>query len=76
MLNIAFLLYCTFKASNTTGFNKRLQVIDLSKGQQLLRLIGVPDSNRNLYPITDPNTTKYAKLRQYLYQFALSNNIT
>ena len=61
MLNIAFLLYYTFKASNATSFNKRLQVIDLSKGQQLLRLMGVLDSNRNLYPIIDPNTTKYAK---------------
>ena len=63
MLNIAFLLYRTFKASNTTSFNKRLQVIDLSKGQQLLRLIGVLDSDRNLYPIIDPNTTKYAEFR-------------
>ena len=67
ILNIAFLLYRTFKASNATGFNKWLQVIDLSKGQQLLRLVGVLDSNGNLYPITDPNTTKYAKFRQYLY---------
>ena len=24
ILNIAFLLYCTFKASNATSFNKRL----------------------------------------------------
>ena len=24
MLNVAFLLYCTFKASNSTGFNKQL----------------------------------------------------
>ena len=63
MLNIAFLLYYTFKASNTTSFNKRLQVIDLSKGQQLLRLIGVLDSDRNLYPIIDPNITKYTKFR-------------
>ena len=63
MLNIAFLLYRMFKASNATGFNKRLQVIDLSKGQQLLRLMGVPDSNGNLYPIADPNTTKYAEFR-------------
>ena len=66
MLNIVFLLYYTFKASNTTSFNKRLQVIDLSKGQQLLRLIGILDSDRNLYPIIDPNTTKYTKFRQYL----------
>ena len=63
MLNVVFLLYCIFKASNATSFNKWLQVIDLSKGQQLLRLIGVPDSDGNLYPITDPNTTKYAKFR-------------
>ena len=63
MLNIVFLLYYTFKASNATGFNKWLQVIDLSKGQQLLRLIGVLDSNRNLYPIIDPNITKYTKFR-------------
>ena len=63
ILNIAFLLYCMFKASNATSFNKRLQVIDLSKGQWLLCLIGVPDSDRNLYPIIDPNTTKYAKFR-------------
>ena len=67
MLNIAFLLYRMFKASNATGFNKRLQVIDLSKGQWLLRLVGVLDSNGNLYPIADPNTTKYAKFRQYLH---------
>ena len=67
MLNIAFLLYRTFKASNATSFNKRLQVIDLSKGQQLLRLIGVLDSDGNLYPIIDPNITKYAEFRQYLY---------
>ena len=33
MLNIAFLLYCIFKANNATSFNKRLQVINLSKGQ-------------------------------------------
>ena len=33
ILNIVFLLYHTFKASNSTGFNKQLQVIDLSKGQ-------------------------------------------
>ena len=61
ILNIVFLLYRMFKASYTTGFNKWLQVIDLSKGQQLLYLIGVLDSNRNLYPIIDPNTTKYAE---------------
>ena len=42
----------------------------------MLRLTGVLDSNRNLYPIADPNTTKYAKFRQYLHQFALSDNIT
>ena len=63
ILNIAFLLYRTFKASNTTGFNKRLQVIDLSKGQQLLYLVGILDSDRNLYPIADLNTTKYVKFR-------------
>ena len=63
ILNIAFLLYYTFKASNATGFNKWLQVIDLSKGQQLLRLVGVLDSDGNLYPIVDPNITKYAKFR-------------
>ena len=63
ILNITFLLYYMFKASNTTNFNKQLQVIDLSKGQQLLRLIGVLDSDRNLYPIIDPNITKYAKFR-------------
>ena len=63
MLNIAFLLYYIFKANNTTSFNKRLQVIDLSKGQQLLRLIGVLDSNGNLYPIIDPNITKYTKFQ-------------
>ena len=63
MLNIAFLLYYMFKASNATSFNKRLQVIDLSKGQQLLRLIGILDSDGNLYPIIDPNITKYAKFR-------------
>ena len=67
MLNIAFLLYRMFKASNATGFNKWLQVIDLSKGQQLLRLVGVLNSDGNLYPIIDPNTTKYAKFRQYLH---------
>ena len=33
MLNIVFLLYYTFKANNATGFNKQLQVINLSKGQ-------------------------------------------
>ena len=38
--------------------------------------MGVLDSNGNLYPIIDPNITKYAKFRQYLYWFALSNNIT
>src|SRR6266702_2927947 len=32
MLNVIFLLYRTFKASNAIGFNKWLQVIDLSKG--------------------------------------------
>ena len=63
MLNVAFLLYRTFKASNATGFDKRLQVIDLSKGQWLLRLAGVPDSDGNLYPIADPDTTKYAEFR-------------
>ena len=63
ILNIAFLLYYMFKASNITGFNKQLQVIDLSKSQQLLCLIGVLNSNRNLYPITDPNITKYTKFR-------------
>ena len=63
ILNIAFLLYRIFKASNATSFNKRLQVIDLSKGQQLLYLIGVLDSNGNLYPIIDPNITKYAEFR-------------
>jgi len=31
ILNIVFLLYYTFKANNTTSFNKRLQVIDLFK---------------------------------------------
>ena len=76
MLNIAFLLYYIFKASNATSFNKWLQVIDLSKGQQLLCLIGVLDSDGNLYPIVDPNTTKYTEFRQYLHQFILSNNIT
>ena len=63
ILNIAFLLYRTFKASNATGFNKWLQVIDLSKGQQLLRLIGVLNSDGNLYSIIDPNITKYAEFR-------------
>ena len=63
ILNIAFLLYRIFKASNATSFNKRLQVIDLSKGQQLLYLIGILNSNRNLYSIIDPNITKYAKFR-------------
>ena len=63
ILNIAFLLYRIFKASNATSFNKRLQVIDLSKGQQLLRLTGVLDSNGNLYPIADPNITKYTEFR-------------
>jgi len=29
--------------------------------------MGILDSNGNLYPIIDPNTTKYAKFRQYLY---------
>jgi len=33
MLNVAFLLYRTFKANNSTSFNKWLQIIDLSKGQ-------------------------------------------
>ena len=75
MLNIAFLLYRMFKASNATGFNKRLQVIDLFKGQQLLYLAGVLDSDGNLYPIADPNMTKYIKFRQYLYRFALGDNI-
>ena len=63
ILNIVFLLYCMFKASNATSFDKWLQVIDLSEGQWLLRLAGVLDSDRNLYPITDPNTTKYTKFR-------------
>ena len=67
ILNIVFLLYYTFKANNATGFNKRLQVIDLSKNQQLLRLAGVLDSDKNLYFITDPNITKYAEFRQYLH---------
>ena len=31
ILNIAFLLYYMFKTSNATSFNKRLQIIDLSK---------------------------------------------
>ena len=31
ILNIAFLLYYMFKASNAINFNKWLQVIDLSK---------------------------------------------
>ena len=38
--------------------------------------MGVLNSNRNLYPIADPNMTKYAKFRQYLHRFALSDNIT
>ena len=38
--------------------------------------MGVLNSNRNLHPITDPNITKYAEFRQYLYQFIFSNNIT
>jgi hypothetical protein len=38
--------------------------------------MGVLNSNGNLYPITDPNTTKYAEFRQYLYWFVLSDNIT
>ena len=42
----------------------------------MLHLIGVLDSNRNLYPITDPNITKYAEFYQYLYRFAFGNNIT
>jgi len=29
--------------------------------------MGVLDSNRNLYFIIDPNITKYAEFRQYLY---------
>ena len=38
--------------------------------------MGVLDSDRNLYPIINPNITKYAKLRQYLYRFVLGDNIT
>ena len=76
ILNIAFLLYHTFKASNAINFNKQLQVIDLSESQWLLHLVGVLNSNGNLYPIADFDTTKYAKFRQYLYQFTLSDNIT
>ena len=75
MLNIAFLLYCIFKASNATSFNKWLYVIDLSEGQWLLHLMGILNSDRNLYPITNPNTTKYAEFHQYLHQFALGDNI-
>ena len=41
----------------------------------MLHLIGVLDSNKNLYSIIDLNITKYAKFHQYLYWFALSNNI-
>jgi cellular nucleic acid-binding protein len=76
MLNVAFLLYRTFKASNATGFDKRLQVIDLSEGQWLLRLAGVPDSDGNLHPIADPDRTKYAEFRQYLHRFAIGDNMT
>ena len=42
----------------------------------MLRLAGVLNSDRNLYPIIDPNTIKYTKFHQYLYRFALSDNIT
>ena len=63
ILNIVFLLYYIFKASNTTGFNKQLQVINLFKDQQLLYFIGILDSNKNLYSITDFNTTKYTEFR-------------
>ena len=42
----------------------------------MLYLINVLDSNRNLHPIINPNTTKYAEFRQYLHRFALNNNIT
>ena len=76
ILNNVFLLYRIFKASNTTSFNKQLQVINLSKSQWLLRLIGVLDSNRNVHPIADPNMTKYAKFRQYLHRFVFGDNIT
>ena len=41
----------------------------------MLRLIGVLDSNKNLYPITDSNITKYTEFCQYLHQFMLSDNI-
>ena len=61
MLNIIFLLYRIFKASNATSFNKWLKVIDLFKSQQLLYLIGILNSDKNLHFITDPNTTKYTK---------------
>ena len=48
----------------------------MSKSQWLLYFISVLDSDKNLYPIVDLNTTKYAKFRQYLYQFVFGNNIT
>ena len=67
ILNIVFLLYYIFKASNATGFNKQLQVIDLSKSQWLLYLAVVLNSNRNLHFIADPNMTKYAEFCQYLH---------
>ena len=38
--------------------------------------MGVLNSNKNLYPIIDFDITKYAKFRQYLHQFILSDNIT
>ena len=75
MLNITFLLYCMFKASNATGFNKQLQVINLSEGQWLLHFASVLNSDRNLHPIADLNITKYAKFHQYLHQFVFGDNI-
>ena len=37
--------------------------------------MGVLDSDKNLHPITDLDTTKYTKFRQYLHRFVFGDNI-
>lgn len=55
----------------------RLQHINLSEGQWVLHLAGVPVAkDGSLHPIADPDTLKYARFRELLQRFAAGQAFT
>ncbi|KAL9007275.1 MAG: hypothetical protein Q9180_009725 [Flavoplaca navasiana] len=71
---MAYIVYRTYKTCSATGYDKRLNIINLAIGTWLLRFISVADVNGKVHECAHTDTSKYSRLRNKLDTLASGKN--